>query len=276
MADILVTPTGAALGADVTNIDLATPLEQETIAQLTDAFYEHSVLRFRGQSISKADQIRVSGYFGDPVPHPTNTKNRDPEQPEITIVSNIEETGQAAGALGNAELEFHADLVFLETPGSISLLYCVEAPESGGDTYWSSGYAGYEALNPPTQARLGTLLVSYVHKNPDYNLPEAPKHPLVCTHPVTARKTLFFSPNAARSVEDERGGSLSERDGRALLEQLFAHATQAAFVWRHQWQPGDLILWDNRCTMHRRDGFDNSQRRLMWRTQMVGPCTLQS
>ena len=270
---IEIIPTGAALGADVTGVNLAEPLDDGAVKQLKKAFHEHCVLRFRGQSISKADQVRFSSYFGDPVPHPTNTRDRDPEYPEITIISNIQEEGKDIGALGNAELAFHADLVFLETPGSISLLYCVETPASGGDTYWSSGYAGYEGLNPQAKARLGGLVVAYVHANPAYNPPEPPRHPLICTHPETERKTLFLSPNAATSVEDARGGVLNEEMGQELLEQVFAFATQDEYVWRHQWQSGDLIIWDNRCTMHRRDSFDNSQRRLMLRTQMLGPCT---
>jgi taurine dioxygenase len=273
MSEIQVTPTGAALGADITGVDLSRPLDQETIQALTTAFYEHCLLRFRGQSISKADQVRFSGCFGDPVPHPTNTKDRDPDYPEITIISNIEEDGKAVGALGNADLQFHADLIFLEEPGTVSLLYCVEAPDRGGDTYWSSGYAAYEGLNPQARARLSGLMVAYVHPNPDYNPPEPPRHPLICTHPETERKTLFFSPNAAHSVEDERGGTLTEDASSALLQQLFAYATQEQYIWRQQWRPGDLIMWDNRCTMHRRDRFSNRERRLMLRTQMVGPCT---
>ncbi|MBV7337399.1 TauD/TfdA family dioxygenase [Chloroflexi bacterium TSY] len=96
---------------------------------------------------------------------------------------------------------------------------------------------------------------------------------MVCTHPESGRKTLFLSSNAATALEDKLGESLGRAESDALLEQLFAHATEPRFTWRHKWQPGDLIMWDNRCTMHRRETFDNRQRRLMWRTQMLGPCT---
>ncbi|NJN82346.1 MAG: TauD/TfdA family dioxygenase [Caldilineaceae bacterium] len=143
------------------------------------------------------------------------------------------------------------------------------APASGGDTYWSSGYAGYETLDPQTQARIANLSAVYVHRNPAYNPPTPPVHPLVCVHPETRRKTLFLSPSSAQSVV-----GLDEQSGRALLDELYAHATQPQFVWRHQWRPGDLIMWDNRCTMHRRDSFDDSQRRYMRRTQVLGPITM--
>lgn len=268
MAGMEIIPTDAVLGADVVGLDLREPLAPETVAQVQAAFHSYAVLRFRGQQLSKAQQVAFSRYFGEPVPHPTNTRDRDPEQPEITVISNIEENGKAVGALGNAELTFHADLVFLHTPGSISILYCVETPDQGGDTYWSSGYAGYASLDDRTKAQIEGIGVAYVHTNPAYNPPTPPVHPLVCTHPETGRKTLFLSPNAA-----QRMMGIEEETGRALLEQLYAHASQERFVWRQQWQPGDLIMWDNRCTMHRRDGFPQDQRRLMWRTQLLGPCT---
>lgn len=268
MAGIEIVPTEAALGADVAGVDLRKPLTAETVTQIRDAFHTHAVLRFRGQQLSKAEQVEFSRYFGEPVPHPTNTRDRDPEQPEITIISNIEENGKAVGALGNAELTFHADLVFLHTPGSISLLYCVETPNQGGDTYWSSGYAAYEALDEATKRQIANLGARYVHNNPAYNPPTPPVHPLVCTHPETGRKTLFLSPNAAQCIT-----SMADDAGRRLLDQLYHHATKERFVWRHHWQPGDLIMWDNRCTLHRRDGFPQDQRRLMWRTQLLGPCT---
>ena len=143
-----------------------------------------------------------------------------------------------------------------------------------GDTYWTSGYAGYAALDEGTKAQIDGLVAVYVHTKPEYNPPVAPRHPLVCVHPETGRKTLFLSPNAATSLEGEQG-AMNQAESHALLEALFAHATEERFTWRHQWQPGDLIMWDNRCTMHRRDGFDNRQRRLMWRTQMLGPCTAE-
>ncbi len=268
MAGIEIIPTGAALGADVTGVDLRKPLAEETVAQIRDAFHTYAVLRFRGQQLSKAQQVAFSRYFGEPVPHPTNTRDRDSEQPEITIISNIEENGKSMGALGNTELTFHADLVFLHTPGSISLLYCVETPNTGGDTYWSNGYVAYATLDEATKAQIEGLGVVYIHTNPAYNPPVPPVHPLVCTHPETGRKMLFLSPNAAQRVTGMDGAA-----GRALLDQLYTHATQERFVWRHQWQPGDLIMWDNRATMHRRDGFPQEQRRLMWRTQLLGPCT---
>ena len=265
MTPLQITPTGGALGAEVHGLDLRNSLDTTTVAHLLTAFHDHCLLLFRGQQLTKADQVRFSGYFGNPVPHPTNTRDRDREHPEITVISNIIEAGNAVGALGNDEIHFHADLVFLHTPGSVSLLYCVETPSQGGDTLWSNGYAGYAALEPTFQQRLAGLKARYVHPNPAYNPPTPPEHPLVCIHPESGRQTLFFSPNAAQTIV-----GLDEVESQQLLTELYTHATQPCFVWRHHWQPGDLILWDNRCTMHRREAFDNRDRRLMYRTQLLG------
>lgn len=263
-----ITPTGGALGADVTGLDLREPASAQAQAQLRAAFAEHALLRIRGQQLSRDDLTRFSGCFGEPVEHPTNHRDRDPLNPLITIISNIEENGRAIGALGNAELKFHADLVFLHTPGSVSILYCVECPAGGGDTYWSNNYHAYDALDRATRERIANLKVRYVHRNPAYNPATPPLHPLICTHPDTRRKMLFVSPSSADGI-----AGMADAAGILLLNQLLEHATQDKLVWRHQWRVGDVMVWDNRATLHRRDAFDPAARRLMWRTQMLGPLT---
>ncbi len=109
----------------------------------------------------------------------------------------------------------------------------------------------------------------YVHRNPAYNPTTPPAHPLICTHPDTRRKMLFVSPSSANGIE-----GMNDEEGKSLLNQLLEHATQDKLVWRHQWRVGDVMVWDNRATLHRRDAFDPAERRLMWRTQMLGPLTV--
>jgi taurine dioxygenase len=264
-----ITPTGGALGADVTGLDLRETLGPAAQSRLREAFRGYSLLRLRGQQLTRDDLVRFSTSFGEPVVHPTNHRDRDPQNPLITIISNIEEDGRALGALGNAELKFHADLVFLHTPGSVSILYCVECPSGGGDTYWSNAYRAYDTLDASMRERIAGLKVVYVHRNPAYNPPQPPAHPIVCTHPDTHRKMLFVSPSSAQGIV-----GLGQGEGQSLLKQLLEHATQDSLVLRHQWQVGDVMVWDNRCTLHRRDAFDHSARRLMWRTQLLGPLSL--
>lgn len=271
MPPFKISPTGGALGAEVHHLDLSRPLAPRTAIALRAAFLQYGLLLFRGQTLSRRDQVRFSRHFGDPVPHPTNLRDRDPEAPEICIISNAEEQGRPLGALGSGEVHFHADLVFLHEPGSASVLYCLEAPERGGDTYWTNNTAAYQALDQAQKERIADLETLYVHRRAEYNPPVPAAHPLVCTHPESGRKTLFISPSSAREIV-----GLDQAAGRRLLEALYDHITQDRFVWRHQWRPGDLVVWDNRCTMHRRDAFDPHQRRYMRRTQILGPPSAQA
>lgn len=263
-----VAPTGAALGARVTGINLEEPIAPEVGAGIRAAFLKHSVLLFPEQTLSKKKQVGFSRLFGQPVPHPTNTRDRDAEVPEITIISNVFEDGEAVGALGNAELNFHADLVFLHIPGSVSVLHCLETPDHGGDTYWSSGYAAHDALSREMVARIQGLSVVYIHRTPSYNPDPPARHPLLCRHPESKRDFLFVSPSSADSIPGMPDGK-----SRVLLDELLVHATEERFVWRHSWRSGDVVVWDNRSTLHRRDGFDANQRRIMHRTQMLGSVT---
>ena len=254
-----ITPTKAVLGATISDIDLSETLSNETVTQLQTAFHEHSVLIFHNQILTEDDQVRFTRYFCDPVQHPTNTTNRG-SRPEITIISNTKE-----GALGNAEVNFHADLIFLPTPCTVSALYCLETPDHGGNTYWTGNIAAYEALDTDMQNRLEGLEIAYIHSRPEYNPPKPPRHPLVTTHPESKRKSLYFSPNHAKWIE-----GLPDPESQELITYLSAHLTSDQFTLSHHWHPGDLVIWDNRCTMHRRDSFDNAHTRIMKRTQATG------
>ena len=146
------------------------------------------------------------------------------------------------------------------------------ASEVAGHVTLSGGLITCEpghALDAATRERIANLKVRYVHRNPAYNPTTPPAHPLICTHPDTRRKMLFVSPSSANGIE-----GMNDEEGKSLLNQLLEHATQDKLVWRHQWRVGDVMVWDNRATLHRRDAFDPAERRLMWRTQMLGPLTV--
>ncbi len=258
-------PTGGPLGVEIRNLDLQQPFESPTVMRLKNAFYEQGVLLFCNQDLTEEDQVHFTRFFCDPVAHPTNNRNRG-SCPEITIISNLKKNGAPIGALGNAEVHFHKDLAFTYTPGTISVLFAVEVPEQGGDTSWANGYAAYDELDDTLKNQLSGLKIVTRHLRPDYR-PENPAiWPIITTHPETGRKVLNISPNHAHRIE-----GLNEAESRALLDQLIAHATHPRFIWTHRWRAGDLVMWDNRCTMHRRDPFDDRQRRVMRRTQAVGP-----
>ena len=258
-----VIPSGGALGAEIRGLDLRLPLDAGTVGQLRRALLDHCVLAFRDQTIGEADQVRLTGYFGPAVEH----VRRQPDRPvkEIFLISNIEENGQPIGALGHGELSFHSDLSYLRRPGTLSLLYAVEVPESGGSTQWCNGYAAYEELDDGLKTEVHGLRAIHRHPVEDQNPPEPVDHPVVRTHPETGRRTLYVGPHLTRSIV-----GMEPAESRALLDRLFAHMTQPRFVWTHHWCVGDLVMWDNRATMHRREPFPADQRRLMKRTQVLG------
>ncbi|MBF0289357.1 MAG: TauD/TfdA family dioxygenase [SAR324 cluster bacterium] len=269
MDKFTITPINAALGAKISGLDLGITLSEKDKDALRATLLENSVLWFPGQSLSKKQLLHFSRNFGQPVPHPTNHRDRDEAVPEVTIVSNVVDNGKVLGALGNAELQFHADLVFLNIPGSVSILQCIETPEHGGETSWLSLTKAYDALNPEMLNRLHGLKVIYRHSRHDYNPKPLSRHPLLCSHPENGRKFLFFSPGSAHRIE-----GMEIEESSSLLESLFRHVNQDQFIWEHQWHKGDIVVWDNRISLHRRNSFDSKHRRIMYRTQMLGPLTI--
>jgi taurine dioxygenase len=263
-----IVKTDGPLGAEVRGLDCSKPLSGEEVSRLKRALLDHLLLLFRGQEISDEEQVRFSRYFGDPKPH----VRKQPERPleEIFVVSNVTENGRPIGALGYGELTFHSDLSYLERPGSFSVVYAVEVPQRGGDTQWANCYLAWEALPASMRERVLPLRAVHRHGEEEQN-PEFPaRHPVVRTHPDTGRRSLYVSPQFTRSIE-----GLPEAAGRALLEELLLHVTKPEFVWTHHWRAGDLVIWDNRPTLHRREPFDPAERRILRRTQMFGEVPYQ-
>lgn len=263
MTEIQIVPSDAALCAEVKGIDLSRPFSEDVVARVRDAFFEHCVLLFRDQSISEEDQVRFSRYFGNPVAHVREQAERTVK--EIFVISNVTEDGKPVGALGNQEITFHSDLSYMPKPGSISILYSIEVPDVGGDTTWANCYTAYEALDADLKGRIAGLRAVHLHPREQQNPARPASHPLMRTHPETKRKVLYVNPYFTRYIE-----GMGEAESRELLDTLLAHVIQPRFAWTHKWRAGDLLMWDNRCTLHRRESFDNSKRRIMKRTQMFG------
>ncbi len=256
-----IAPTGGALGAEIMGLDLTHPLPTDVVRSVRQALLDHSVVFLRKQHISEADQIRFTNYFGRPVEH----VREQPDRPikEIFIISNVVENGQPIGALNNDEISFHSDLSYMPQPGTISILYAVELPATGGATHWCNCRAAYDALDDDFKARLKGLRAVHRHPVPAQNPPDPARHPVVCTHPESGHKALYVSPHLTRYIE-----GLDAALSRELLDRLAQHMLQPRFVWTHDWQLGDLVMWDNRSTMHRREAFPAAERRLMKRTQI--------
>jgi len=280
---IRVIPLGPAIGAEVGGIDLREPIQAEAQSIIMDAWLEHLVLRFRNQpGMSTQQFVNFSKLFGELDRAPITTvgtgKPYLAEFPEITAISNIMVDGRPIGGLGAYEAEWHTDMSYKEETPSASILYSIEVPPSGGDTWFCSMYAAYDALPDDLRRRIANLTcVHDASRNSAGMLRKGYKevtdpretvgalHPMVRTHPVTKRKALFLGRRLNAYVP---GLTLAESE--ALLDQLWAHAAKPEFTWVQQWRTGDVIIWDNRCTMHRRDSFDAATRRLMHRTQIRG------
>jgi taurine dioxygenase len=269
---------GDALGAQIAGVDLSRPLPESTFAEIRRAWLEHLVLRFRGQKLSDPQLLAFSRQFGELDPPGPNPYGRPflADHPEMNVISNIKVDGMPIGGLGDGEAIWHADMTYVETPPMGAILYALEVPPAGGDTYWANMYLaceslpaalrkridGREAVHDATYNSAGLLRKGYKELSDPRAAPGA-RHRLVRIHPETGRECLFLGRRRNAYIV---GLDLAESE--ALLDALWAQATQPRFTFRQQWRPGDLIIWDNRCTLHRRDAFDPAARRLMHRTQI--------
>jgi taurine dioxygenase len=278
-----IVPSGDALGADVLGIDLDRPLSTADRKALESAWSEHLVLRFRGQHDVPVERLadfsrNFGALDGAPVASTSMGSDFQWQHPEITVISNVKVEGKPIGGLGDGESVWHADMTYNAKPPKGSCLYAVEVPPAGGNTQFANMYVAYETL-PPDLKRTASQLtcVHDASRNSagelrrgyaDIDDPRhtvGARHPIVRVHPATGRPCLFLGRRRNAYLV---GLPLDESE--ALLDALWAHATQPELVWTQVWKVGDMIMWDNRCTLHRRDSFDPATRRLLLRTQITG------
>jgi alpha-ketoglutarate-dependent taurine dioxygenase len=272
-----VLPTTAALGAEIVGGDLRA-LDDSTFPAIHRAWLDYQVLLFRDQQLSDEDLIAFSRRFGDLDEAPVQETGRRfvDGHPEIYVVSNVVQDGVPIGSLGAGEAVWHTDMSYLPKPPKASVLYALEVPPSGGDTSFCSMSAAWEQLPEALRSRADGLRVKHdgtynsggyvrqgVTPTGDPRTSPGTLHPLVYVHPETGRKSLYLGRRRNAYIE-----GLPLEESETLLDDIWAEATREALTWRHQWRAGDLVLWDNRCTMHRRDAFDPSARRVMHRTQI--------
>lgn len=297
---IRVTPLGGPLGAQVDAGDLRA-ITDEQYSEIRRAWLEHHVLRFRGLDFNDDDLVAFSRRFGDyqpsnPNPHPAARDDlpgaegvakaaprirqapRDARYPQISVVSNIVDGGVALGTLGDGELVWHSDQSSFEAPPSATMLYSIEVPLGQGRTGFLNTHLAYESLPDDLRRRIegrqlkhddsydssGYLRPGHVPVT-DVRVSPGRLHPIVCSHPETGRAALFLGRRPFAWIE-----GLSVDESEDLLNALWSHLDQERFVWRQEWLKGDLIIWDNRSTMHQREAFDPKARRLMHRVMIKG------
>lgn len=270
----------APLGAEVVGLDLSQPLPDDTFRQVHRAHLDHHVLVFRDARITPAQQIAFSRRFG-PLQRHVLHQFALPGHPEILVVSNIVENGKPIG-LGDAGHYWHSDLSYVDRPSLGSMLHAQELPAEGGDTLFANMHLAYDTLPPALRHAVDGLQAehSYLCKYEELRArsPWRPPlsaeqiasvkpqlHPVVRTHPETGRKALFVSEHFTTRIV-----GLPEAESTELLAQLFAHSVRPEHIYRHRWQPHDMVFWDNRSLMHLAAGCPDHLRRRLNRTTIEG------
>ena len=275
-------PLSDALGAEVVGVDVSDELSDETIAAIRAGWLQHSILLFRNQEMTLEQQKAFTQRFGTLMVSP-NSRTRFPDHPEVLVFSNIKVDGEYIGSPPARVGEgWHSDFFYLKAPAGGSFFYAKEAPEEGGQTWFANMTKAYEQLPEDKKTELLERRCEYSQQKTMQILnPELPPltdeqkralpdvtHPMVRVHPETGRTALFVG---LRGTPACRVYGMQEQEGIEYLEELRSFATQPQFTYAHQWRPGDAMLWDNRCTMHRATVFpDEHGRRLCYRTTTEG------
>jgi taurine dioxygenase len=278
-AKVTVAPLPGRLGAEIAGVDLK-KIDARDFAEIHRAWVDYSVLLVRGQTLNDEELIALSRRFGnlDFAPVQESGRRFVEGYPEIYVVSNVIENGVPIGSLGAGEAVWHTDMSYIEDPPKASILYALEIPPSGGKTWFIDMYGCYEGLPEALKRRIAGLKIKHdgTYNSGGYirqgvaatddpvNSPGA-VHPLVITHPESKRRALYLGRRRNAYIV---GMALAESE--ALLDELWSYTSHEGLTWGNDWRVGDLVLWDNRCTMHRRDPFDANSRRVMHRTQIKG------
>ncbi len=283
---------GKALGAEVRGVDLSQPLSDEDFQIIEQAWLEHLVLIFPDQKLTNEQHIEFSRRFGTLEVHPSR-KHNVKDYPELLLLTNRKDAAGNYVSLRDGGSIWHSDLSYMGEPSRCSLLYAIDVPVDGGDTEWSNMYAAYESLPQELMDRIAGLRAVHqfdLAENPRFGPPAhmaaedlkgsiwekksaevkartpAVVHPIVRTHPVTDRKALFVSRRFTTHVAD-----MDPDEGESLLLELFDYVEQPDHIYHHRWAKGQLLLWDNRCTVHLAcGGVPDEQIRTMQRTTVRG------
>jgi alpha-ketoglutarate-dependent taurine dioxygenase len=269
---LLCRSLSAALGAEIIGIDLRRGIDDEMFARILAAWHEHLVILLRNQDLSELDQVRFAERFGPPAV--IHTKQFVRNHPAVMLISNIREDGKPIGALPDGEMQFHTDQCHQERPAMASMLYAIEVPRVGGNTLFANGYKAYETLAEPIKRRIEGRKALNAYDYDGASTRRASQlaegvpccvHPIVRTHPATGRKALYV--NRLMTVRIE---NMPPEESEELLALLFDHQERPEFIYEHVWRVGDLLMWDNRCTLHARTDFSSDERRLMRRVTIRG------
>lgn len=268
-----VVPLSPALGAEIRGVDASRPISPEIFSRIEKAWHENLVILLRGQELDEDRQVAFAERFGEL--SPIHTGHHSATNKAVMYIGNRKQDGRHIGALPLGEMQFHSDQCYQERPAMGTMLYSIEIPAEGGNTLFANGYAAYEALPDEVKGKVAGRKAVQVY---DYGggvldrrhmvKPEAGvsfAHPVFRTHPATGRKALYVNRLMTHHIE-----GLPEEESERLLSLMFAALERPEFIYEHRWRVGDLLLWDNRCTLHARRDFDPNERRWMRRVTIKG------
>jgi len=274
-----VIPTGKGCGAEIRGVDL-NHLDDASFDVIQRAIYDHLVILFRNQKLGNPELIAFGKRFGELEPPGMSIIGKPyiDQYPDILVISNIVENGQPQGNLGSGEAIWHTDMSYRKRPISYAILTAVELPPSGGNTYFANQYLAYDTLSDDLKNRLkdkmlihdetynsaGQMRKGFKEVRDPRQAPGA-HHPIFRIHPATGKKALYLGRRRNAYII-----GLPLEESERLLDELWAHASKPEFVWGHEWRMGDVLVWDNRCLIHRRDAFDPATRRKLHRVQIKG------
>jgi taurine dioxygenase len=265
---------GTQIGAEITGVDVKS-MDEETFGVIYQAWLDYNVVAVRDQSLALDEFVRYSRRFGKVEPHPSKS-TRHPDCPEVTVlgINKFRPDGEIDMAIYRRGAEgWHTDGAYDDEPFKATQLYALAIPSRGGDTHFASMYAAYDALPDALRQRVDKLVGAYVYGgrrkktallNPEDRDKKPALHRLVCTHPETGRKGLYFDPGKILRIE-----GLDESTSDALIDELTGYMIQPESEYRHKWRKGDIVIWDNRCSYHKAAGdYPPEEDRIHWRVSI--------
>jgi taurine dioxygenase len=266
-------PLSPALGAEIRGVDLSQEISDGEFREIEKVWHDHLVILLRGQDLDEDRQVAFARRFGEL--SPIHTDHHSATNKAVMYIGNRKQDGKIIGALPLGEMQFHSDQCYQERPAMGTMLYSIEIPAEGGNTLFANGYAAYDALPPEVQKIIEGKKAVQVY---DYGggvldrkhmvAPEAGMsfaHPVARSHPATGRKALYVNRLMTHHIE-----GLPEEEGERLLELMFSTLERPQFIYEHRWRVGDLLLWDNRCSLHARRDFNPGENRWLRRVTIKG------
>lgn len=274
---VTVSKLAQSVGAQVSGVDLSQPLDDAAFAAIERAWHDHSVLLFRDQTLDDLQEVAFASRFGE-LAETLKHYDSGNAHPAIMYVTNEKKDGKYTGALPDGEMYFHSDMCYLERPSMATMLYAIAIPPEGGNTVFAGMYAAFEALPSDIRTRLegrlamnsyepgyGASNVKMRIHSPPTEVTRSYAHPIFRTHPATGRKAIYVNRLMTEYIVD-----MPRAESDELLQRLFAHQEQPQFQYEHRWRMGDLLMWDNRCTLHARRDFDGAHLRKLRRVTVRG------